>query len=201
MQTLRFRIEGVDSLLLNNPQTVDPTNDYAREKKKITGKRTKTDEDLENLRRLDVASKTYFDSEMGVYVPSTWIIASIAGTSWSKSKISKANIRSGVFMGEPKIKLNYAGQERVRTLDDISGNPEFQITQILKQGQVRIAKNAPIFHNWSFETELEFDPSVIDRQTLIDILTHAASYGGFGDFRPTYGRARFVEINEQSQAA
>jgi hypothetical protein len=48
---------------------------------------------------------------------------------------------------------------------------------------------APIFHNWSFETMLEFDDKTIDPSSLTHVVKHAARYGGFGDFRPTFGRA------------
>ena len=201
MQAIKFRISGIDSLLMNNPQTVDPMNYYSREKKKITSKRVKTDQDLLDLRRLDIESKTYFDDILGVYIPSTWVAASIASLSWAKAKIKKADIRSGVFPVDTKIKLHFQDDHKVKTLDDIAGNPVFHTTMLLKQGQVKIAKAAPIFHNWWFETEIEFDPAVIDRQTLLDLLSYGATYGGYGDFRPTHGRAKFEEISEISVAA
>ena len=193
MESINFTVKGAEPLLLNNPQTVDPFNPYARSKKEITKKRAKTDEDLLELRRLEVESKVYFDDEMGIYVPATWISAAIAGRSFKQCKISKAEIRSAVFPVESKIKLKYSGSEKVRAISDISGNPDFVKTMLLKQGQVRIAKCAPIFHNWSFDASLEFDPSVIDEATLVAILSAAASYGGFGDFRPTFGRGVFTQ--------
>jgi hypothetical protein len=36
---------------------------------------------------------------------------------------------------------------------------------------------------------LEFDDAIVDLRTLATIVKHTAKYGGFGDFRPTFGRA------------
>ena len=84
--------------------------------------------------------------------------------------------------------------ENVESLADISGNPSFVETMLLRQQSVRIAKCAPIFHDWYFDAELEFDTAIIDKSTLVALLQYGATYGGFGDFRPTFGRARFEEI-------
>lgn len=56
-----------------------------------------------------------------------------------------------------------------------------------------IAKSFPIFHEWSFQTELEYDDKIIDPDSMERIISHAAKYNGFGDFRPTFGRAT-VEV-------
>ena len=207
MQSLKVRVTGIEPLLLNNPQSVDPFNKYAREAKKITSQRKKTDEDLLNLRRIEMKSKLYWDGAekkedeeewkeknpdkkpLGVYVPSSWITAAIASQSWNKAKIKKAEIRSGVFVMQPKIKLKYNSMKSVEFPVDIVSNESFKHAMNLKQGQVRITKVAPIFHNWSFEFDLDFDDEIINKSELKHLIETAAKYGGFGDFRPTFGRA------------
>ena len=196
MENIKFRITGVEPLLLNNPQCSDPFNAYAKAKAKITNKRKNTEEELLELRRLDVVSKLYFDEHLGVYIPSTWILAALAANGWNRVRISKAQIRGGIFQTSGKIKLDYEGRNLVKTKDDIANNPKFVAVLLVKQKQGKIPKATPIFHNWHFDAELEFDPTIIDRETLIQLLEYIAVYGGFGDFRPTYGRARFEELNE-----
>ena len=66
---------------------------------------------------------------------------------------------------------------------------------LLKQGPVRVPKDAPIFHDWSFETVLIFDDTVVDFGSLKNIIERSAQYGGFGDFRPTFGRGKAVVTN------
>ncbi|ADV47055.1 hypothetical protein [Nitratifractor salsuginis] len=196
IQNLEATITGIAPLLLNNPQAVDPFNRYSRAMKQITAKRKKTDDDLLELRKLEIETKLYWDDDLGVYVPSTWILAALAKTSFKKAKIAKAEIRAGVFAVEPKLKLNYDGMDKVKKIEDVVGNSRFHTQLILPQGQVRVSKAAPIFHKWSFDFSLEFDDEIIDRRTLIGLLEYSAKYGGFGDFRPSYGRAKMEAHDE-----
>lgn len=190
IQQIEVTITGINPLLQNNPQTVDPFNRYAKAKKAITAKRTaKTDDDLIELGNIETESKIYFDDEIGVYVPATWVTESIITTGFSVAKIGRAKMRGGLFATEGKIKLNYRGSDKVKTITDVVKNPEFRHRMLLKQGQVRVPKDAPIFHDWSFSTVLEFDDTVVDFGSLQRIIDRSAKYGGFGDFRPTFGRA------------
>jgi len=187
MQSITCTFSGISPILLNNPQTVDPFNRYAKAMKTITAKRKKSDDDLLELRRLEVEAKCYFDERIGIYVPSTWVVAAIGSVSWTKGKVKRADIRSSVFPTAAKLPLHFAGREKIKALSDVSGNPEFQRVLLLKQGQVKVAKAAPIFHDWQFSVELEFDHTVLNERELTSLIEHASRYGGFGDFRPTYG--------------
>ena len=193
---MKAAFTGINPLLQNNPQTVDRFNPYTKAMKRINDKKTRrTDDDYMELKNIEVRAKIYWDDETGIYVPSNWVAAAIAATSFKRAKISKADVRAGVFTTEDKLKLNYRDSKKVKTPEDIVKNPDFRLDMTLKQGQVRIVKSVPIFHEWSFTCGLEFDDSVIDTDSMKNIITHVARYGGFGDFRPTFGRAT-VEISE-----
>ena len=190
IQAAIVKITGTDPLLQNNPQTVDPFNKYAKMKKAITNKKSaKTEDDLLELGNVEVESKLFFSDDIGVYVPATWITEAIVTTGYGVAKIGKQKLRAGVFATTSKIELDYKGKETVKEISDIVLNSNFRHRMLLPQGQVRVPKDAPIFHDWSFETVIEFDDSVVDANNLSRIIKHAAKYGGFGDFRPTFGRA------------
>jgi hypothetical protein len=190
IQQAQIIITGIGSILMNNPQCVDPFNRFTKLKKSITNKRTsKTDDDLIELGNIETESKIYFDSKIGVYIPSTWVSESIIVAGFSVAKIGRQKMRGGLFATEEKIKLQYAGSDKVKSITDIVKNPEFRHRMLLKQGQVRVPKDAPIFRDWSFKTVVEFDDTVVDIRSLENITKRAALYGGFGDFRPTFGRA------------
>jgi len=189
IQQALVKVTGIGPLLQNNPQTVDPFNRFARAKKAITNKRTKTDEDLIELGNLETEAKIFFSEQHGVYVPTTWLTEAIATTGFAVAKIGRAKMRGGLFATEDKVSLRYRGQAKVKTIEDVVLSPEFRHRMILPQGQVRVAKDFPIFHEWSFSTVVEHDDSVVDLRTLAQIVEKAAKYGGFGDFRPTFGRA------------
>ena len=189
IQTAKITYTGISTLLVNNPQMADPLNHY----KKLIGvpqkKRVKTDEDHLLIRDIEVRAKIYWDKDLKIYVPGSWVAASIAQASFKLEKISKADIRGSVFVVDPKLKLQYTGIEKVKAPEDIVKNSEFHLIQNLKQGQVRVAKASPVFSDWSFEVVIEFDNSMIEPVALERIIVHAAKYMGFGDFRPTFGRA------------
>ena len=196
IKTLNVKFSGFSPLLLNNPQTVDPFNHYAKLKKPLTSKRSKTDEDLLAIREIEVEGKLFFDDKLGIYVPTRWVMAAIAKNGYALTKIAKAKLRGAVFTTHEKAKLEYDGMKNVKTKKDIAKNDKFVTTLILPMRDVRLAKNFPIFHEWSFEVELEYDDKIVDRRDLKSILEYSAKYGGFGDFRPTYGRA-IAEVSDE----
>ena len=190
IKSLSFTITGVRPLLLNNPQCVDRFNGFTKRIKIINDKKTRrTEEDYLELADLEVASKLYFNEELGVYVPTSWVTEAIASTAFKVAKVSKATIRGSLFAVESKTKLSYDGMNTVKEASDIVKNPKFRHSMILPQQQVRINKAFPVFHKWSFSLDLEYDDSQIDRDSVVRVLNHCATYGGFGDFRPTFGRA------------
>lgn len=190
MRQAQISINGITPLLQNNPQTVDRFNPYARRMAAINAKKTRrTDDDYRELQDIEVRAKIYFDDDLGIYVPASWMLAAIATNGFRVAKISRDSIRGACFTTEDKIKLHYDGMEKVKAPEDIVGNPHFRINMTLPQGQVRVVKAAPIFHKWKFSTLVEFDDKIIDPESLTRIAEHMARYGGFGDFRPTFGRA------------
>jgi hypothetical protein len=197
MRIANLKVVGVSPLLMNNPQTVDRFNRFAKRMAVINAKKTRrTDDDYLEMRDLEMESKSYFDDEMGVYVPSSWVAEAIATSAFRVAKLSRADIRGAMFTPEEKITLNFRDKDKIKTITDIVKNPDFRHLMILPQGQTRLAKAFPIFHKWSFETTLEFDDKIIDPDSLSRIIDHTAKYGGFGDFRPKFGRA-IAEVNHE----
>lgn len=191
MRTAEIRIVGVSPLLMNNPQTVDRFNRFAKRMAVISAKKTRrTDDDFLEFRDLEMESKSYFDEKLGVYVPDSWVAEAIAAAAFRVAKISRADIRGAMFTTEDKIPLTFRDQDKVKSITDIVKNPAFRIILNLPQGQTRLAKAFPIFHQWSFKTSVEFDDKIIDPDSLTRILDYTSKYGGFGDFRPKFGRAQ-----------
>ncbi len=189
MKTLKFTIIGRNELRLNNPQAADPLNKYYIEMKKFTNVHTSRRDEQHhiNQRNLDVKAKLYWDNTLGVYVPTSWIMESIAKESFAQIKLAKAKVRGAVFIIGDKIKLNYDGIETIETFEDVAMNQKFRVSQLIKQGQVKIVKVFPQFTGWSINVELDFDERIITEEELKIILSVACKRNGFGDFRPTFG--------------
>lgn len=194
---LNAKFSGIAPLLQNNPQTVDRFNPYAKSLRKINSKKTnRTDDDFIEIGNLEMRSKIFWDQDVGIYVPDTWVLAAIAFNSFRTTKISKSDARAAVFVDKPKLPLVYRDMSKVKAPEDIVKNPVFRLNMTLKQGQIRIVKATPIFHDWSFSVGLEYDDEIIDADSMSTVLNRVARYGGFGDFRPTFGRAE-VEITHE----
>ena len=193
IETVSFEVRGLPGgqLLLNNPQTVDPLNEYSKAAKEITSRKKKSDADHLKLREIETEAKCFWDDTLGVYIPSRWITASIANSAFATAKIAKAKIRSSVFPTEERIKLHYEGEREIAAVSQVYGNGHY-ITQNLKQGQVSVTKCHPAFNGWSFKTQLEIDTEILNFSDIKRIAEYASRYVGWGDFRPTYGRADVV---------
>lgn len=190
IQQANIKITGLSYLLQNNPRTVDPFNEYSKRMKAITKKKTgKTEDDLLELGDIETESKIYFDDKLGVYIPTRWLTEAICTGAFAVIKTGKDKMRGGIFATEDKAKLTYKDMNKVKTIVDVVKNSVFRHRALLPQGQVRIPKDFPIFKDWSFETVIEFDDSVVDFSGLKQVVERTAKYVGFGDFRPTFGRA------------
>lgn len=190
MRSAAVKITGVNPILFNNPQTVDRFNRFAIRMREINARKTRrTDDDYRELRDLEVESKIYFDPEIGIYVPSSWMMEATACNGFKVAKLSRDTIRGAFFVADTKIKLFYQGMDKVKTPVDVVKNPDFHWVAGLPQGQVRVMKAFPKFEKWHFSTTVEYDDKIIDPDALTRIIEYAARYGGFGDFRPTFGRS------------
>ena len=188
MKNLKCTVTGNNEIRVNNPQSADSLNKYAKKIKALRAVKKKTDADEALLRNMEVESKLYFNDELGVWIPTTWIMAAVGKLAFKQIKVSKADIRGGVFVNGTKIKLNYHDMDKVKKIEDLVLNPFFRSTELLKQGMVKVPKSIPTFTNWSFDIDLDFDEEVITEIEIERILKLAIERHGFGDFRPTYGR-------------
>lgn len=192
IRNISAKFSGFSPLLQNNPQGINPFNPLQKEAASANKKykADKTEENFIKEAQAGIRLRTFWDDQMGVYVPTRWVLASIAKHAYSKYRtLSKDKVRAAIFTTADKVKLYYDGERSVKTLDDVAKNTKFQTMIFQKIGTSRVPKAMPIFHKWSFQLELEFDDSIIDIEQLITILEYGAKYNGYGDFRPTYGRA------------
>ena len=189
IRTATLNYSGLNSLLLNNPQTVDSLNKYSKALAVINKKRIKTEEDINHRYELEVSAKVYWSDELGIQIPTSWIVASVAKVSHKVSKIAKADIRASFFPSDEYVKLKYEGESSIKKKDDIVLNEAYRWLFPTKQGQVKVMKAFPIFKDWSFSVDVEYEDSILPEEEMYRIAAHGAKYNGFGDFRPTFGRA------------
>lgn len=181
----RFRITcvGTKPLLMHNARLSNPLDDVAKAMKRITAKRIKTDEDHEELARLEHMGGLYFDPEIGPYVPGQNFERCLVDA----ARITKSGkkIERGVFVDTDVNPLSYDGP---RDIDGLWKDENFRHAASVKVGTNRVTRTRPQFRSWAVEAEGEYDPSVISLVELGEIATTAGLMIGLGDWRPRFGR-------------
>lgn len=184
-QMIHFRltITGTAPLLMHNARLADPLNPATKALKKVTGKRQKTDEDHEEIARLEHAGSLYLDPDVGPYIPGQNIERALV----DGARISKQGVKvqRGVFISTDVNPVGYKGP---RDAAGLWADENFRHMASVKIGQSRTMRCRPIFREWAVEADGILDPSVIDLDSLEAIAVAAGQMVGLGDWRPRFGR-------------
>lgn len=192
MKTVEVKIEGIAPLLMHAGHLADPTNPWVKAIKEISGKRKKTDADLEELKRLELLGGLYWDDDMGVFIPDTWVEKNIRDGA-ADSKNGK-KVLSGVISDDTKFKLNYDGIKGIQTRDDLYKDDFIDTRGVVIQ-RARIMRTRPIFRNWSCTFVINIAEEVISVADVEKALNVAGMLKGIGDYRPKFGRYSVESFN------
>jgi hypothetical protein len=191
-----YRLKGLSPLLLHNGQAIDPLNQYAKEMKRISKKKAKTDEDQVLMSRIEWFMSVYHngspdqvkDGDVTVDQSARLVIPanSIEGMLVMGAKKLKlgGSAKAGVIV-ESDAPLEYEGPADINKLW-LAGKHVHRVA--VRVGMARIMRTRPIFRTWSACINVMFDQSVIDEQQIFDIIKAAGQQVGIGDWRPRFGR-------------
>lgn len=187
---LSFTIKGASPLLMHNAQLSDPLNSHAKKMKALTSKKTKTDEMIADLRRLEWEGSLYLDQEKRVAIPGENIEAMLikAGMQAKKGKDYKA----GMFSDGP-WRLIYDGPQSVEKLGD---DPRFVDSRNVVINKNRVIRSRPVFNVWSLEFVITYLPTMLNKEQIITDMNLAGQIIGLGDYRPRFGRFEVTSAKE-----
>jgi len=193
-KTIRFRITGDAPLIMHDGGVANPLSRAAKEMKKITSKKSKTDADFERLAEIEFKAGLYLDEDSGPVIPARNIEAMVyaAATVTKKGKIAK----SACFVKKNAI-LQYEGP---RDADGLWSEERFRLCVGVKIGRNRVMRTRPIFNEWAAMVEIEFEDSVVDASTVEEWVRTAGTLVGIGDWRPQNGRFTATVIAESKKA-
>jgi hypothetical protein len=124
------------------------------------------------------------DKQRGVpYVP-TWNIIRCLQEAASRHKLGRHVVRGIVPISE-ETPLIYDGPSDA---DELWKTGLFHSRKGVGVGQKRVIRTRPCFTDWSIDTELELDLTILDPETVNLIAREAGIYFGLGDARPRFGR-------------
>jgi hypothetical protein len=175
-------------MLMHNGQLADPMNAFSRALKAITGKRSKTDADYEEMARIEFLGGLYM-GKTGPVIPPQNVRGMLihAARKRKEGKLCEA----GVFILQ-NSELEYDGP---RNADALWEDESFRDRAIVVVGRNRVARTRPIFNEWVAKVKVTYDDDVLNEGQLDEWFSIAGSIIGQGDYRPLYGRFEVVSEN------
>lgn len=198
-QKLDVRIQGVAPILLHNGRTANPLDPLAREMKRVTGKRKKTDADYQLLSDLEWFASLYTTEEVSYQIdgyklkikpngaklclPPEVIEGALINAA-KKARRGDAFKSGGVVVEEPAI-LELRSQ---KTLADMLADQSYRDVRGVRVQRNRIMRTRARFNVWSATLHIMWLNSVVEKADVMEAITTAGQFVGVGDFRPRFGR-------------
>ena len=187
-QTLRFRLISAAPLLCHNGQLADPLNDIARQMKEISGRRHKTDPDLEELARLEWYGSLYLDDDQQPCLPGEVLEAAFVEAAKRQRRGRQA--QAGIICPANYL-LEYDGPSE---LDELWQRPAFRLTVPARVKNNRIMRTRPRFLTWATTIMVQYDASLLNPNEVGEIVRRTGSEIGIGDWRPKFGRFQVEDL-------
>ncbi len=177
---LTVHIKGIRPLILHNGQTSDPLNPFAKMIKKVAGKRNKTDDDYEEMGKIEFEASLYWSSDLGLYIPAD-------------------NLQRMILDGAKKLKLGrQAGAAQVDhefgvplktpdsdNLDKLKANTKLYFRKsVTVNGSKVVRTRAMIPTGWGLAFKIDLDTSTLEKDQFADIMGVCSTRVGLGDWRP-----------------
>ena len=190
MKTLRITWKGITPLIMHSCKCVNPLHPIAKELKKYTSKKNKTEEDLNIISDLEWKAGAYWDDEIGLYIPGENVEATIQNG--AKANKKGKDIQKYVDVKDLYIPFNYGEN---LTLDELVSKYEYRDTRPMNVQRSKVIRTRPRFDQWNITFTLVYNEDKIDLDTIVNAVEYAGQYVGLCDSRPKYGK--FVAIVEE----
>jgi len=182
-----IRLTGVTPLLMHADTLADPISQETKAFKKVSSKRTKTDEDYERMALLEFRAALYWDN--GPVVPNRNLMRCLIDG--GKLTKSGTKVERGLVVVGQHFELKFGGFKGEMEKDALYADKNFVSRMTVKVGQARTVRCRPIFKNWSVTVPLLLDGTQLAEDTLLDIAKDAGAMVGLGDYRRGGGFGRF----------
>jgi hypothetical protein len=179
---MALKFIGTGPILMHSDRLVNRFDPLAKKFSAISGKRKKTDDDHEQLARIEWEGGLYLDDTVGPFLPGRMIKSALVGA--AKKTKDGPKVKSGVLIMTDKAPLEYDGP---RTIEKLWKDGRFADARSVVVQRSRIMRCRPIFNGWSAAFEVVFDPAVIDRADIVRISETCGALVGIGDYRPENG--------------
>lgn len=193
MATLQLKLSG-PSLIMHNGQTADPRNRFSKAMKEISGKRKKTDADLDELARIEFLAGLYLEDSNIVLPDHVLESALVAGAKKTKNGTVA---KTAVFVESPAV-VDFEGNPGVineETLQQLWEAGKHHLTVGVKVGMAKVMRTRPHLHNWTAVVDVSYEEDLVNRNSVIEFAQDAGRQVGLCDWRPKHGRFTVEVLN------
>jgi len=181
METIKFKFVGKSPLLMHSVRGANPLDPDVQKLKALASGRKKTDEVHRAIARMEWELAMYYDADLGPFVPTSALRAAIVEGA-KLAKLGMAVKRATIILSE-KEPLEFKGP---RTPDKLWEGGHVD-TRAVVVSNARVMRTRPVFPAWSVSFEMMFDPTMLQRQQLIEAAETAGRLIGLLEYRPSKG--------------
>lgn len=183
-----LKITGITPLIVHSGALADPLNKFAKAMKAVSGKRKKTDADLEELARLEFLGSLYLRDGKPC-MPSECLEA-VLNAGAKKIKMG-TTCKAGIFIDESPF-IEYDGPTNP---DEMWKSDQFRLTAGVKlNGKTRVMRTRPKFTDWVITFSTQYLTDLLNKTDVIEFARIAGIQCGLCDWRPKFGRFVVEEV-------
>ena len=175
-------------MLHHNSRLANPMDKFAKELKRFTSKRKKTDDDYIQMAEIEFLGGLWLNEKQEPCVPTRALMATIR-EGLKQRKLGMAGLRAMHFPADAE--LIYNGP---RKPDALWKDERFRLQTMESTPGGKVLRTRPYFRQWELKFSMMFYPDLLDQADLEQGIQVAGDIAGFGDRRPTHGRYEVVSI-------
>jgi hypothetical protein len=186
-EKLRVRLTGERPLLMHSARLADPLDELKIDIDRLTKKRDKTIADHQQIAKMEWYGGLWLLDDKPCILCEAIESAFIKGANTKrKGKHAKAGFACGV-----SPLLQYEGPTDLAALWD---NKAFRLRFPVNVHDSKVMRTRPRFQSWYVDVNVEFLPSLLNPNEVIEILEIAGMREGLGDWRPKFGKFSVTKI-------
>src|SRR5262245_4789228 len=209
LKQLTVRLMGFSQLILHNGLMANPLHPFAKQMKKLTSKRSKTDEDLALIADVEWLACWYYEDgkcdfvtdnnsvlvgDYGRLIMPGYVLESMLVNAAKKNKLGM-QFKSGVFVdGDGELLITPE-----KSLTDMLADQNFRIVTLERVQQARVTRCRPYLKQWGVVFTISYEDTIVDKAQIEQALDVGGKIVGLCERRPRHGRFTFEVVKNGSK--
>ncbi len=182
-ERLTLKITGERPLMMHNARLANPLDSVTKELKALTSKKTKTEDDILEIKRVEWMGGIYTDEDGRPCLTEDMVLATIVEGAKQNKNGKKA--KAALYGCDPTFVLDYDGP---RDVSDLYNDGRFCDFRAVRVKQSKVMRSRPIFRQWGATVRIDVDTDILTMDEAMQAVEIAGMRVGLGDYRPRYGR-------------